>query len=738
MSDEGLKIRIGADLGQAIAQVNTLTASITGLGKAVLTPIDTSRYAAAVQKLKSDIASLPTKGIQQIPAELNKIPVAASAASGQLRQMAQALVNIGGSTGVLPQEIASVADSLLSISTKAGTASVAVKGLASVLQGGIVAVGIAAAAATVGFLAYQYIQASKAEEEAAAQAKKYADEQDKVTLKVQDQVLNVQSLVRIATSDVSTKKEQALAIKALNDLIPENIGKLDLQNIKTSQGISIIREYTKALEDQATAELLRGRAAELRVKKFDEEKIATDKIKVIEEKRAEVLSRFNRGNDQATPEEKRSQAFKIGSDIMLRQVNEFNSDINTITDDLNISRHKLDQQLTALRDGIDQNTKGGLEIKVKPLKVEKDPLKDAIKNLEDYQKEVGLTSVEFQKLIALRVQLVQRDQGKLGLDDSQLAKEIVAIRNSNELLDSRKKKLDDLGKTVTLLTSEKIQALNLDVGIALNDQATGKLDVNQLQRTLDATARDANLRIPVSITLDKDVQDRIRSVTGSLPLISLPLAVKVEDLGVKEAIKAINTEKALLDVQPTVIKIGVDSNAAANKLEKLREAISTSIQGAATDAVAGLGDAIGAAIAGGNVGDIFGSFIGILANGMKEIGKAMIVYGLGLNTLKTAITNPTTAVVAGIALVAAGAALNTVVSKRRFAEGGIISSPTNALIGEQGPEVVFPLTNLNSTLRKLGGGNNQGTIIPNVTIKGSDLVLAFTREKNRTGGSITF
>lgn len=735
---DGLKIRIGADLQGAIQQVNTLTSSITGLGKAVLQPINTNGLASAVAQLKVNIGNISTAKINQVPGALNNISVSANAASGRLQAMTQSLVNIGGNVGLIPANIQPIVNALSSISSQANITSSAVKALGSVMQLSIVSAGIVAAAATVGYLAYSYFQASQAEKEAADQAKKYAEEQDKLSLHLQDQVLNVQSLVRIAQSDISTKKEQAQALIALNDLIPDNIGKLTKQNITTEAGISIIRSYTRALEDQATAELLRGRAAELRVKKFDEEKAASDKILKITNDRAELLARMNRGTAQATPEEKQSNAFRVGSDIMTRQFDEFDRNIKSITDDLNISRHKLDEQLTALRDGIDQNTKGALPVTIKTPKTEKDFLKDAIKNLEDYQKEIGLTSAEFQKLINLRVQLVQRDQVKLGLDDGQLAKEIISIRNSNELLDARRKKLDDLSKTVELLASEKTEGLNIDVKIALNDLATGKLDLNQAQRTIDAAAKAADLRIPASLSIAQDVQAELKAKGLELPILTIPLKVNTEDLGVKDAVSKINTELALAGVKP--IKLNVDSAPADAALEALNKSINTTVKHLATEAFSTIGEAIGTALAGGDVQKVFGDFILILSEGLKEIGKAMISFGIARLVLeKIAKINPVIAILAGVALVAAGAALKTSVNKRKLAEGGIVTGPTSATIGEAGPEVVFPLTDLNSTMRKIMGGQSGNSVyIPNVTIKGSDLVLAFNREKTRSGGSFSF
>lgn len=683
MPDNGLKIRIGADLQGAIKQVNTLTSSITGLGKAVLQPINTNGLASAVTQLKVNIGNISAGKINQIPGVLNNVSVSANAASGRLQAMTQSLVNIGGGLNLIPANIQPIVNALASVSSQANITSSAVKALGSVLELSTVAVSIVAAAATVGYLAYTYFQASEAEKEAAAQAKKYAEQQDKLSLHLQDQVLNVQSLVRIATSDVSTKKEQAQALIALNDLIPDNIGKLTKQNITTEVGISIIRRYTQALEDQATAELLRGRAAELRVKKFDEEKAANDKILKITNDRAELLARLNRGNAQATPEEKQSNAFRTGSDIMTRQFDEFDRNIKSITEDLNISRHKLDEQLTALRDGIDSNTKGALPltIKVPKVKVDKvDGLTEQIKQLTEFKRDFGLTQSEEGLLLSLQMKVTIRDQQKLGLN------------------------------------------------------------ADQLQRKIEQLVIDDNLRLPLPLLLRDDVEAEVKRKLGSLPVFSLPLDVNVEDLGVTEAIKKIDVSRALLTQNPTTILVAVDDSEARKKLRKLAEDINGSLQKAVTGAFEGLGEAIGTALAGGDVQNIFSSFISVLSTGLKEIGKAMIAFGVAKEILnKIGKLNGFVAIAAGVALVAAGAALQTSVNKRKFAEGGIVSGPTSATIGEAGPEVVFPLTDLNSTMRKIMGGRAQDSgFVASTSISGDHLKVLIERAAKRSGGSFSF
>lgn len=62
----------------------------------------------------------------------------------------------------------------------------------------------------------------------------------------------------------------------------------------------------------------------------------------------------------------------------------------------------------------------------------------------------------------------------------------------------------------------------------------------------------------------------------------------------------------------------------------------------------------------------------------------------------------------------------------QFAEGGIVTGPTRALVGEAGPEAIIPLSQLNRL--GIGGGNLE----LKASIRGSDLLLAIERANIQT------
>jgi hypothetical protein len=153
-----------------------------------------------------------------------------------------------------------------------------------------------------------------------------------------------------------------------------------------------------------------------------------------------------------------------------------------------------------------------------------------------------------------------------------------------------------------------------------------------------------------------------------------------------------------------------------------------------------LGENIGKMLSqGGGIKDVMNSFLGILADGLIQIGQLAIATGFAIEGIKKALEdlNPVVAIAAGIALVALGTYVKGRLSEssksmsaaggaKAFANGGIVSGPTMGLIGEypgasSNPEVVAPLDKLKDII---GGGG--GSFV----LRGSDLVLALNRSES--------
>jgi hypothetical protein len=146
------------------------------------------------------------------------------------------------------------------------------------------------------------------------------------------------------------------------------------------------------------------------------------------------------------------------------------------------------------------------------------------------------------------------------------------------------------------------------------------------------------------------------------------------------------------------------------------------------------GESIGGMISGqGNTLMDFGdSVIRALGGFMSQVGKMLIAYAISVEKFKTAFQDWRAALVAGIALVAIGAAVKNTMSSGpsvpAFADGGIVSGPTLGLMGEypgarSNPEVIAPLDKLKTLMK-----TEQSTgYVAQTHISGRDLAIVLER-----------
>jgi len=90
------------------------------------------------------------------------------------------------------------------------------------------------------------------------------------------------------------------------------------------------------------------------------------------------------------------------------------------------------------------------------------------------------------------------------------------------------------------------------------------------------------------------------------------------------------------------------------------------------------------------VGKMLGSFL-------QKMGVAIMAYGTAMEAFKEAFEEPVAAIAAGLALIIAGGLIKHWASKgpKEMGEGGIVTKPTLAIIGEKGTEAVIPLDKMN-------------------------------------------
>jgi TP901 family phage tail tape measure protein len=114
-----------------------------------------------------------------------------------------------------------------------------------------------------------YILLSKRADEAAEKQKMLNDVRASAAQAVQDEKANLQSLLLVAKDETLSKEARLAAIKKLNQISPEYLGNLTLENIRTAEGAKLINDYVKALDRKAMAEALSSKRSELFKKQIE-------------------------------------------------------------------------------------------------------------------------------------------------------------------------------------------------------------------------------------------------------------------------------------------------------------------------------------------------------------------------------------------------------------------------------------------------------------------------------------
>jgi hypothetical protein len=176
--------------------------------------------------------------------------------------------------------------------------------------------------------------------------------------------------------------------------------------------------------------------------------------------------------------------------------------------------------------------------------------------------------------------------------------------------------------------------------------------------------------------------------------------------------------------------------------KKVRAAIQDNVNDAAKGiSVAGfvsVGEAIAAAITGGNVGTIFQQLGQTIGAVVQQLGAQMIALSPVIQALKVAITalKPAGILAAGIGLVALGGIIKGATKVKGFAAGGLVYGPTMGLVGEgigtskSNPEVIAPLDKLKNII---GGGGSFPDYLPAWELRG-DTLRAWYAKAEKKGG----
>lgn len=111
-------------------------------------------------------------------------------------------------------------------------------------------------------------QSDKAKE-AAQSLKDYKDVMDSYNDNISGEISQLGMLTTVANNETLSKENRAEAIKKLNEISPEYLKNLTLENLKTKEGQKAIEEYTKALNRKAMEEAIQAKRTEIVKQRYD-------------------------------------------------------------------------------------------------------------------------------------------------------------------------------------------------------------------------------------------------------------------------------------------------------------------------------------------------------------------------------------------------------------------------------------------------------------------------------------
>ena len=116
-----------------------------------------------------------------------------------------------------------------------------------------------------------YVLFSEEAKEASATQKMLSEVTVEANKSIASEKAELEALVKIAGNEKIAKEDRLKAIKKLNEIIPDYIGQLTLENLKTFEGTKILKQYTAELYANA-----RAKAVQSRFDKLSEEKVAVE------------------------------------------------------------------------------------------------------------------------------------------------------------------------------------------------------------------------------------------------------------------------------------------------------------------------------------------------------------------------------------------------------------------------------------------------------------------------------
>lgn len=296
--------------------------------------------------------------------------------------------------------------------------------------------------------------------------------------------------------------------------------------------------------------------------------------------------------------------------------------------------------------------------------------------------------------------------------------------------------LKDIDEATDRLAELETRVGDLKLQIALKDAKKAGLPQAEIDQLKNAIKADTQKRL-------NDAFEKEALLLEFSPKLKISEVVRAEipSNNIDSAVaKATGLDKKIPVITLHEVRLKILGVELTNKIEfqekilkELNDSFNQILSNLKIDAISGIAESLGEALAGGELQNVFKSLFSIIATGLQQFGKALIAYGVAQKAfqLATKSLNPALAIAAGAGLIIAGAALKA--SLPKFAEGGIVSGPVIGQVGERfRPEVVLPLDRLPQLFKQIGGDVSGGMqLIPIINNEG--LYLAMKRGERSAG-----
>lgn len=575
-----------------------------------------------------------------------------------------------------------------------------------------------------------------------------------------DEVVSLDVLYKAATNVSNSYKTRVQAAKLLQEQYPTTLGNLSQEAILAGNAADAYNTLRDSIIDAAMAEATKDKIVE------NANRILDNKTRILE-----AQNKILKLNSELTTESAKTagvdantvreatgalgayqnvnlqaeQSFARQS-VLKKEILELQKVINNATTDTNILNgrnvvlagqlgEKTDAFVSRLSDGDAKSGLSGIEEILKKLKdtVTALDLDPTLSQLDKVKGKIDAYQSALKSLIAE------------GLDpNSKAVKNVITELNKlNTTYDSLISKQEDLKKQTQFLNeidkiAKSLEGKKIDI-YSGTDLSKSK----QINQEIEATA---------------DALSKFQALAKENPALA-------QFSGLNTVVGALSLSLADLKNK---FNIATETENAAKQMEDFNERLGQIVSSGAVSTISSLMSGIGEAFAtGGNVAAAAGeALLGSIGTILVQLGELTLAAGIAATALGKALRNPLDpksagkAIAAGAALILVGAMVKSLSSKagggggggeggdkkqnefgglHTFASGGIISGPTNALMGEypgarSNPEVVAPLDKLKGLIAGSvsGGGNMGGTL--QTRISGNDLVILMERaNKNRNG-----